>query len=217
MKRLRTVFFVLLGGLMLTLGLSHSPAQAEMLVPLAPTEGYVVDQTDTLTPDQITELNQLITGTRERTSVQLAVLVVPMITNDYLENFSLNVARSWGIGEAGKNNGALLLVAKNDRKMRIEVGTGLEGDLTDLRAGRIIRDRIAPEFKKENYFVGIKAGLEGMILAVGDTPDPLLKADDNNWAQNLEGIITWVLVFGVMGLSWLSSILGAFNLRIGFD
>lgn len=184
---------------------------AEMPVPPVPRDSYVLDQTGTLTSEQLTALNDKIKTYRERTGVQLAVLMVPEITEDeYLERFSLNVARTWGIGEKDKNNGALLLIAKNDRKLRIEVGTGLEGDLTDARAGRIISDRIAPEFRKGKFFEGISSGLEGMTLAIGETADPQLssKTTGNNWFSNIGNVVEIVTFVGFFAITWLGSILG---------
>lgn len=186
-------------------------AHGQMPVPPVPSEGYVLDQTQTLSNEQIADLNRQITAYRERTSVQLAVLMVPEIAqDDYLERFSLNVARTWGIGEKGKNNGALLLIAKNDRRMRIEVGTGLEGDLTDVRAGRIIRDRIAPEFRQDKYYEGIASGIEGMTLAIGETNDPKLTnvTNDNGWLSNLGNIVEVVFFIGFFIITWLGAILG---------
>lgn len=184
---------------------------AEMKVPPKPENGgYVRDETSTLSEQQIQTLNEKIQGYRERTSVQLAVLMVPTITDDYLENFSLNVARTWGVGEAGKNNGALLVVAKNDRKLRIEVGSGLEGDLTDVRASRIIRDRITPQFKQGEFYKGIADGLDGMSLAIGGAPDALLKNDtpSSGFWGNLEDIVTGIFFVGFFGITWLGAILG---------
>lgn len=182
---------------------------AAMQVPPVPQNGYVLDQTGTLSSDQTAKLNQKISSYREQTSVQLAVLMVPEITDDYLERYSLSVARTWGVGEKGKNNGALLLIAKNDRKLRIEVGTGLEGDLTDARAGRIIRDRIAPEFRQDNYFEGIDSGIDGMILAIGAANDPRLMASSappqSGWS--IGEIVEAIIFIGFFGLTWLSSLL----------
>lgn len=205
-------FLLLLAATCSVLYATGSVAGAEMAVPPRPeNNGYVRDETGTLSSEQVQTLNEKIQGYRERTGNQLAVLMVPAITDDYLENFSINVARTWGVGEAGKNNGVLLLIAKDDRKMRIEVGSGLEGDLTDLRASRIIRDRIAPEFKKDKYYQGIVAGLDGISLAIGSAPDPLLKREDttqSNWLGGLGDAFAWVFYLGFFGITWLGSILG---------
>ncbi|HEX8390047.1 MAG TPA: TPM domain-containing protein [Candidatus Saccharimonadales bacterium] len=204
---LRLVASWITGAVLATLvvtGTSH----AQMAVPPVPASGYVLDQTETLTPDQITALNEQISAYKAKTSVQLAVLMVPKITSDdYLERYSLNVARTWGIGQKDKNNGALLLIAKNDRKLRIEVGTGLEGDLSDVRASRIIRDRITPEFRNNRYYEGIAAGIEGMTLAIGATNDPRLAAESNN-SDGWGSLLVNSIIFGAFGISWLGSILG---------
>lgn len=208
MKRYLCVFAAICGLLYAT----SSIAAADMPVPEKPANnGYVRDETATLSEEQVNTLNEKIQGYRERTGNQLAVLLVPTLQDDYLEHFSLQVARTWGVGEAGKNNGALLVVVKNDRKMRIEVGSGLEGDLTDLRASRIIRDRIAPEFRKGDYYGGIATGLDGMSLAIGNAPDPLLKREDatkNNWLGGIDDIFVWIFYFGFFGVTWLGAVLG---------
>ena len=86
-------------------------------------------------------------------------------SDDSLEEYSLKVARQWGIGDKKKSNGVLLLIAKNDRKMRIEVGNGMEGSLTDARASQIIRNTIAPKFRSGDYAGGVEAGVKRIIDA----------------------------------------------------
>ena len=206
-RYLLSVTIAILAGL----GISHE-VFAAMAVPPPPANGYyVLDQTATLTEDQIASLNDQIGSYRKRTSVQLAVLMVPTIKDDYLENFSINVARTWGVGEKDKNNGVLLLIAKDDRKLRIEVGTGLEGDLTDARSSRIIRDRITPEFRKGDYYSGIKSGLEGISLAISSSNDPLLSTSSPSssdvWSR-VGDVLTFGFVIVWILLSWLGSILG---------
>ena len=185
-------------------------AHAEMPVPAAPVNGgYVLDETNTLSESQTAALNEMIDDYKKRTGVELGVLIVPSIENDYLENFSIRVAREWGIGQQNKNNGALLIIAKNDRDMRIEVGRGLEGDLTDVRASRIIRDRIAPEFRNGDFFAGINSGILGMQLAINAEEDATLSAS-NTAAQasdtlTLLGVVAFLFI---SALSWLGSLWG---------
>ena len=111
----------------------------------------------------------------ERTdSTQIVVLTIKSLEGESLEDFSMRVAEKWGIGQKGKDNGAILLISKNDRKLRIEVGYGLEGSLTDLISGRIIRNVITPYFKRGDFNAGISNGVQAMIQAVrgefkGDT------------------------------------------------
>lgn len=210
MKRLLALSIFVLVGLLLVS--NSTVVRADMPVPTKPeNNSYVRDETNTLSNVQTQALNEKIQGYRDRTGNQLAVLIIPTITNDYLENFSINVARTWGVGEAGKNNGALLLVVKNDRQLRIEVGSGLEGSLTDLRASRIIRDRITPDFRQGKYYQGINAGLDGISLAIGNAPDPQLKKDTStksSWVDGLGVFIELAIYIGFFGITWLGSILG---------
>lgn len=140
-------------------------------VPKTPTDIPIVDQTNTLSTEQKSALAATIASERTKSSNQIAILMIPSLEGDSLEDYSINVARKWGIGTSEKNNGVLFLIVKNDRKLRIEVGTGLEGALTDSKSSQIMRYRITPEFKKGNYYEGIKSGLDGIILAIHNEYD----------------------------------------------
>ncbi len=187
-----------------------APVHAEAPIPAAPTgNDYIVDNADILTDQQESYLNSTLTDYEKRTSVEIGILTVRSIQDDYIENFSLNIARSWGIGQKDKNNGALLVVSVDDRKLRIEVGNGLEGDLTDSRASQIIRGRITPEFKRGNYYDGIRQGIDGMILAINAADDPMAEdtkpqIDEATWAP----IIITAAYFFMVVLSWFAAMLG---------
>jgi len=99
-------------------------------------------------------------------TTQIVVLTVPTLDGDSIEDFSIQVVEKWKLGRKGLDNGALLVIATNDRKLRIEVGYGLEGRFTDLIAGRIIRQIIVPRFRKNDFSGGIEAGVDAMIAAV---------------------------------------------------
>jgi uncharacterized protein len=129
---------------------------------------YVTDQTGTLLPTEVESLNSELATFERETSTQIIVLIVPTIGNGSLEEASLRVAEENGIGQKGKNNGALLYIAKNDRKLRIEVGYGLEGVLTDAMSNLIIRREIAPQFKAGRYYEGVRAGVAAIMLASKD-------------------------------------------------
>ena len=135
-------------------------AQARLDVPSAPPlDRPIVDQTGTLDTAAIDQIADAIAKSRTERDYQIGVLMVGSLSGDSLEEYSIRVAREWGIGDAQKHNGVLLLIAKDDRRVRIEVGKGLEGDLTDARAGRIIRNTITPKFRQNDYAGGILAAV----------------------------------------------------------
>lgn len=186
-------------------------AGAAAQIPLAPQSGNIVDKAEVLTAEQEETLNKKLADYTTKTGVEIGVLTVNTIENDYLENFSISVAREWGIGKKDANNGALLLIVVEQRQLRIEVGTGLEGELTDARSGRIIRDRITPEFKNGNYYKGINDGLDGMILAINAQEDAALSSASSDGPTIAEsvigvGVFASYLIFAL--ITWLGAILG---------
>ena len=186
---------------LLTLVISQNASALD--VPARPTDIPIVDQTGTLNDQQKTALAEQIATERNASGNQIAILVIPSLENDSLEDYSLRVAREWGVGTGENNNGVLLLIAKDDRKLRIEVGTGLEGALTDVQAGRIIRNDITPLFREEKYADGIKTGLTSIIAAVNG--EYVASATDGENGARFPW--EFVLVFGFFALSWLGSIL----------
>ena len=147
--------------------LLSNTAFAKLEVPAAPPlERPIIDQTESLANEDIDRIAQLINVERQKKSFQIGVLMIPTLGgDDSLEEYSLKVARQWGVGDKKKSNGVLLLIAKNDRKMRIEVGNGMEGSLTDARASQIIRNTIAPKFRSGDYAGGVEAGVKRIIDA----------------------------------------------------
>ena len=147
--------------------LFSNTAFAKLEVPAAPPlERPIIDQTESLANEDIDRIAQLINAERQKKSFQIGVLMIPTLgSDDSLEEYSLKVARQWGIGDKKKSNGVLLLIAKNDRKMRIEVGNGMEGSLTDARASQIIRNTIAPKFRSGDYAGGVEAGVKRIVDA----------------------------------------------------
>ena len=147
--------------------LFNNTAFAKLEVPAAPPlERPIIDQTESLANEDIDRIAQLINAERQKKSFQIGVLMILTLgSDDSLEEYSLKVARQWGVGDKKKSNGVLLLIAKNDRKMRIEVGNGMEGSLTDARASQIIRNTIAPKFRSGDYAGGVEAGVKRIIDA----------------------------------------------------
>lgn len=126
---------------------------------------YVTDKTGTLNSSQMKSLEQKLAAFEKETSNQVVVWMEPSLDGNSVEDRSYEIAEKNGIGQKGKNNGVLLYIAKNDRKLRIEVGYGLEGALTDALCSQIIRKEITPQFKSGNFYQGINAGVDAIILA----------------------------------------------------
>lgn len=133
---------------------------------LAPPTGYVNDRAGMFSPETVVRLETFLRDFERSDSTQIVVLTVPSLEGEPVETYALRVAEEWKIGQKGKDNGALLLVARDDRKIRIEVGYGLEGRLTDLLAGRIVDNEIAPRFKAGDFDAGVLAGVQAMAEAV---------------------------------------------------
>jgi uncharacterized protein len=136
------------------------------IVAVPPLVGRVVDQTGTLSSGDVAALNQTIRDFESRKGSQIAVLIVPTTDGEAIEQFSLRAAEAWKIGRKKIDDGAMLVVAKNDRHLRIEVGYGLEGALTDVTTKRIIDEEITPKFKSGDFAGGISAGVNKMIRVI---------------------------------------------------
>lgn len=135
----------------------------------------VVDQADVVSAATERQVDSELTDYQTRTGNQIAVAIVKTTGSKSLEDYTIDLARAWGVGQKGKDNGAVLLIAYKDRKVRIEVGRGLEGTLTDLDSGRIIRERIIPQMQAGNVDAAIVDGTRGIrqVLndpALGDLP-----------------------------------------------
>jgi uncharacterized protein len=175
-------------GFALTLLLALSCARAEApaggLQPIPPLTARVTDLTGTLTVPQRTALEQKLAAFEAAKGSQLAVLIVPTTQPEEIEQYSIRVVEQWklGRGEVGGakvDDGALLLVVLNDHRMRIEVGYGLEGVLTDAMSNRIISETIAPAFRRGDFYGGIDAGLGQMMRLIQG--EPLPPPPQNEW------------------------------------
>jgi len=172
-------------------------AFAKLQIPAAPPfDRPIVDQTKTLSNEDVSRISNLINAERQKKSLQIGVLMIDTLgSDDSLEEYSLKVARQWGIGDKKQSNGALLFIAKNDRKMRIEVGNGMEGSLTDARASQIIRNTIAPKFRSGDYVGGVEAGVK-RIIDVAEGKDR--SADSEDMESIISLIFIIVLIFIVV-------------------
>ena len=145
-------------------------ALADVAVP--PLSGRVVDQTATLSSGDVASLTQTLKNLETRKGSQVAVLIVPTTAPETIEQYSIRVAEAWKIGRKKIDDGALLVVAKNDRKLRIEVGYGLEGALNDVTAKRIIDEIITPKFRNGDFAGGISDGVDRIIGVIDGEPLP---------------------------------------------
>ncbi len=165
-KGMRAAF----GALLFAVGLAF----AQIVVP--PLTSRVTDQTATLDASQIEALNTRLQDFETQKGSQIAVLIVPTTAPETVEQYALRVAETWKLGRKGVDDGALLLVAKDDRALRIEVGYGLEGALTDIAAKRIISEIIIPRLREGDFAGGVTAGVERMIAVIEGEPLPPVSA-----------------------------------------
>jgi uncharacterized protein len=129
-------------------------------------QARVTDLAGLLSPEEISALDSKLRDLEASDSTQVAVLVIPSLEGEVLEDFSERVATAWRLGQKGRDNGALLLVALKERAIRIEVGYGLEGKLTDARSRQIIQNEIIPHFRQGNFYAGMDAGVTAIIQTV---------------------------------------------------
>ncbi|MDP2681346.1 MAG: TPM domain-containing protein [Deltaproteobacteria bacterium] len=143
-------------------------------------QGYINDYADMISPSAKAELEQELKVFEQTDSTQVVILTIPTLEQEVIEDFGIKVGDAWKIGQNNKDNGIIFIVAKQERKMRIEVGRGLEGRLTDLMAGRIIDLVVKPRFKRGDYDGGFIAGISSVI----DATRGEFKADGNRNNQN---------------------------------
>lgn len=155
---------LLLAALLLLL-LATIPAVAQLVFP--PLSGRVVDAANLLPEGARTELTQILEAIERQTGAQVVVATLPSLQGTTIEDFGYQLGRAWGIGQQGKDNGALLVVAPNERRVRIEVGYGLEGTLTDARSRAIIEADILPLFREGRMVEGIVAGTVAIARTLG--------------------------------------------------
>ena len=189
-------------------------AGAEVAIP--PLTARVTDLTNTLNPQQRDALEQKLAAFEAAKGSQIAVLIVPTTQPEAIEQYSIRVVEQWKLGRKAVDDGALLLVAKDDRKMRLEVGRGLEGAVPDAVAKRITADIIAPYFKKGDFAGGIGAGVERLIRVVEGEPlpEPAGKSQPSRPVVVLGLVVVTAFVAMVVG-GFLRARLGLFGCAAG--
>jgi uncharacterized protein len=181
------------------------------LVAVPPLSGQVVDQTGTLAANDIASLTERLKDLETRKGSQIAVLIVPTTDGEAIEQFSLRAAEAWKIGRKKIDDGALLVIAKNDRRLRIEVGYGLEGALTDVTTKRIIDEDITPKFKAGDFAGGVSAGINRIIRVVDG--EKLPEPEPPHWQS--PGLFNTIDPFNPFVLAFVFVVGGALRASLG--
>ncbi|WP_082859396.1 YgcG family protein [Microbulbifer sp. Q7] len=198
----RIALFLCLCPALLWAGLT----QADISFP--PLSGRVVDNANLLSQSTRYQLTELLQQQEKETSNQIVVATLPDLQGLTIEEYGYQLGRHWKIGQKGKDNGVLLIVAPSEREVRIEVGYGLEGALTDALSSNIIHTKILPQFQSGNFDAGVTAGVESIIAAIRNeyVPEPT-ESDSDRQVALLVGIFLLFIMLQIFG----SSVLGAPN------
>ena len=193
-------------GLALWLLACVGVAQAALTFPAL--TGRVVDSAQMIDPAVREQLTQQLQALEQTSGDQLVVVTVPDLQGVPMEDYGYQLGRQWGIGQKGKDNGALLIVSRDDRQLRIEVGYGLEGVLTDAQSWVIINQVILPKFKAGNFSQGISDGVAAMIQVVGGEPLAVpAHVADANFAMDNPGFSIGLFIL-LIGVLWLCNRMG---------
>ncbi len=176
-------------------------------VPVPPLTARVVDLTGLLSGGAVNRIESELAALEARKGSQIAVLIVPTTSPEDIEQYGIRVADQWKLGRKGVDDGAILLIAKNDRRVRIEVGYGLEGALPDAVANRIVDETIAPHFKLGDYDGGVEAGVGQMIAVVNGEPLP---EPDRKWERHhgMQNVLPLALIVVVVASGLLRALFG---------
>jgi uncharacterized protein len=187
--------------------LAPSAASAQALAPVPELRNRVTDLTRTLEASQVSALESKLAALEDETGTQIAVLMVPTVRPETIEQYALRVVEAWRLGREDVDDGALLLVALEDREVRIEVGYGLEGIINDGYAGETIRQDILPSFRQGRYGEGLLNGATRLIarisekrnVTVPDVPPPQPLKKGPSASTVLAGVVVVIIVLFVIG------------------
>jgi uncharacterized protein len=199
-------------GLLLAFGAVLAPAQ-EALRTVPELKTRVTDLADVIPADREAALESTLAEFERRKGAQIAVLLVPSTAPEEIEPYSIRVVDAWTLGRKGVDDGALLIIATDDRRLRIEVGRGLEGVLTDLTSNRIITETIRPRFRDGDYVGGVEAGVDRIIRLIDGEPlpEPEMGADSGEAAAGLWEVIAGSLFLLILiGAGVLQAVFGRF-------
>ena len=179
-------------------------------VPVPPMGAWVTDRTATLTDGQKSALERTLRSFEARKGSQVVVLIVPSTAPETIEQYALRVAERWKPGRKKVDDGALLVVAKDDRKLRIEVGYGLEGALTDAACKRIISEIIVPRFRQGDYYGGIAAGVDRVLRVIDGEPLPKPEERGSGRARGIGSFLPVMMILALVVGGVLHTVLGRF-------
>ena len=196
--------YLMLGaGLLITL----LQAGAACATDVPQLKARVTDLAGLLSPEQAAGLEERLRQFESSDSTQIAVLIIPSLEGEVLEDYSIRVATAWRLGQKGRDNGALLFIAMKERKVRIEVGYGLEPNLTDLRSRQIIQNEILPAFRQQQYYEGIDAGVTAIMQTVRGNYQASPQSGQSQRRGGNGGGFDW-LIFVLVPLLWLLTVAG---------
>lgn len=156
--------------------------------------GHVTDQTGTLSPEQKSMLEKTLSAFEARKGTQLAILMVPTTAPEAIEQYALRVAEQWKLGRKKVDDGVIVVVAKDDRTVRIEVGYGLEGALSDIVSKRIISETIVPRFKQGDFYAGLQSGSDQIMGVIDGEPLPAVQGNARTADQGLQQFVPLLFI-----------------------
>ncbi len=195
-----------LGPLLVLLLALSGPAAGEVAVP--PLKARVTDLTGTLSANRLRSLEETLAAFERDKGSQIAVLMLPSTQPETIEQYSIRVADAWKIGRAGVGDGVILVIAKDDHRLRIEVGRGLEGAIPDAIASRVIREVIAPHFLNGDFGGGIAAGVSALIRLIEGEPLPPARVPGAQRGPDYQSIFAMMLVLVVVAGGILRALFG---------
>lgn len=195
MKVFKFLFILFIGAF---LGANALHAQNVLAKPNPPR--LVVDAAGILNANEIASLEQKLVAFDDSSSNQISVVIIPTLDGNAIEEYAIKLFRAWGIGDAKKNNGILLLIAVNDKKIRIEVGYGLEGAITDVQSKSIIDNDLQPAFRKKAYYEGINAAIDNISkAAVGEYKVVKAKKSRSPKSNPLLFVLILFIIVAILG------------------
>lgn len=204
MRRLLAVFLLCLLPLLAAAGAANG------LVAIPPLDSRVTDLTNTLSPEQRATLENRLAEFEAQKGSQIAVLMVPTTEPEAIEQYSIRVVDQWKLGREDVDDGILILVAKDDRRMRIEVGYGLEGVIPDAIAKRIIAEIMVPHFRQGDYYGGINAAVDSLIQLIGGEPLPAPPPQQAGGSSSWQGMLPILLFGGLIVGGIMRAMFGSF-------